>query len=199
MEFTDHKDFKDIFSKFERILVTGPQRSGSKLIANIISLDTGYRLVRHKQMDLPSGIKTFRKKKNIVLHHPSFVAFLKDIEDEHTAIVYCWRRLKDILDSEYKWKWLKYYPLELGYLKSQGYIRKIGEKMNPAKIKNKVWKNTLESTLQNTFTVRYEDLESHPLWVSKEARDRFTDINQISEYGDIYRITEETINRKIGK
>lgn len=195
--FTHHSEFGK-FAQFDRVIVTGPQRSGTKIVANMISIATGFDLVRHQQMSLPGGVEAFKKSKNIVLHHPSFVAFLRDVSDERTAIVYCWRYLPDILASEHKWKWKKNYPLELGYLKKQGYIRKVSEKHKPAKLKNLIWKNTLEPTLLNTFTVKYESLDTHPLWVPKEKRDKFKDSNQVSESGDNYRIRQSTVTKKMG-
>jgi len=51
----------------DRILVTGPQRSGTKIVANALCLETGFSLIRHTRMPPEEGILKFCKQKNVVL------------------------------------------------------------------------------------------------------------------------------------
>jgi len=194
MRFIHYSNFKDVFSCFDRVIVTGPQRSGTKIVANIISIDTGFDLIRHTKIPGTEGLEKFKSASRIVLHNPSFVAFLEDIEDDSTAIVYCWRNLDDIHLSEKKWD----LDEDDGLLREQviiawkGYcdMPKTYEDINPAKTKNALWESVLEEKLKNTFTVKYEKLKGHRLWVSKEERAKFKNVNQVSVSGDIYRISK---------
>lgn len=176
--YLHHSDF-EIFKQFDRIVVTGPQRSGTKLVANAICLATNYKLVIHHKMPPDRvGIRRLRKNKDIVLHHPSYVALLPRIADPTTAVVFVWRDLNEIHTSEKRYKW-KHHGEERKLLKIT--------KGDPAWHKQLFWEKN-KHKFPNTFDVKYEDMKTHPFFVSAEDRKKFKNINQVTKDGYVYKM-----------
>ncbi len=169
-----HKDFHAL-DRFNRVLVTGPQRSGTKIVALMIASATNMAYVRrHRHPFMPKYLQQFKSRCGIVLHDPSYVAFLENVQAEDTAIIFVWRSIDEILDSEIRHKWI-------GRAIEQGYLG-IGPDVDPAIEKQRIWEAGLWSTLLNAFTVYYDDLRSHPMFCVD--RDGWH-INQVDHDGTI--------------
>lgn len=169
-----YRDFHTL-DRFNRVLVTGPQRSGTGLVALMVASATNMVYVRYNKMrPVPKGIQKFKSTSGIVLHHPSYVAFLKDVQAEDTAIIFVWRSIDEILDSEIRHKWA-------GRVVEQVLLG-IGSDVGPAKEKQRLWAAGLWSALLNAFTVYYDDLRSHPMFCND--RDDWK-INQVDHKGTL--------------
>jgi hypothetical protein len=162
-----------MLAEFDRVLVTGPQRSGTKLTALLVADAIGYRYIPHGWMNpVTEGLDVFRNAKEIVLHNPSYVAFAQEVSGPSTAIIFVWRELSEIHDSERRHGWTQHeYELEL-----------LGcESGDPATVKQDMWAKDLHR-LENTWRVDYRGLESHPRFCNN--RDGW-EINQVDNEGTI--------------
>ena len=117
-----YKDLLDKTKNYSRIIVTGPQRSGTTYCAYILAKDLGYPHYDEKSFDTGNSnkFKYHTNKNNYVLQTAVFTYCLHDIKTPSTLIIWMDRNSKDILESEKRIKWrglkgskkhyIKYYP-----------------------------------------------------------------------------------------
>jgi len=102
-----YKDLLDKAKNYSRIIVTGPQRSGTTYCAYILAKDLGYTHYDEKSFDT-SNYNKFKNqisKNNFVLQTAVFTYCLQDINTPSTLIIWMDRNNKDILESEKRIKW----------------------------------------------------------------------------------------------
>ena len=176
MKFLHHSEFSSL-SEFERIVVVGPQRSGTKIAANMICCEIGYSLVMHHYMPPnENGLNKFRAESSIVLHSPGFFKFRKDIQDTD-AMIFVWRELDDIRKSEERFNM----PVKIKHYDTIYNISLASD----AKSKQDMWSDE-HKDLKNAFNIRYEDLKDHELWANKDERSKFNGVNQVDKDGTKY-------------
>lgn len=118
----NYKDLLDKVKNYSRIIVTGPQRSGTTYCSYILAKDLGY--THYDEISFNTGdynkFKNQISKNNFVLQTAEFTYRLQDIKTPSTFIIWMDRNNKDIKKSEERicWrgfngtknKYLKYYP-----------------------------------------------------------------------------------------
>ena len=180
MDYLHHSEFK-LLETFDRIAVVGPQRSGTKIVANIICAELGYEFVLHYKMPPNKGGRNkFLNNNNIVLHSPSFFLQTRHLIDTNSAVIFVWRNLEDIQKS------IEKYDARRRIKDYDGLYGIPGK--GQAEYKQTKWINMC-SKLEKTdfiFNVKYEDLEGHSLWIGEEHRKAFSDINQVDMEGNTY-------------
>ena len=101
-----YKDLLDKTKNYSRIIVTGPQRSGTTYCAYILAKDLGY--THYDEMSFGTGkyneFKDLISKNNFVLQTTVFSYCLQDINTPSTLIIWMDRNNRDILESEKKIK-----------------------------------------------------------------------------------------------
>ena len=96
--------FEDLMS-FEKIVVTGPQRSGTRLISHAIAEDTGHKHV--DEMDwwyLDPFLRELKNDGKHVLQAPGMSHVCAEIPED-VLVVFCMRDVLDIVASETRIKW----------------------------------------------------------------------------------------------
>lgn len=153
--------------KYNRIFVTGPQRSGTRICAEIISYDTGHFYIDESDFFVDSLYMLFsilHIKKKYVIHCPGLCRYIHMFDAKDNAIILMRRSLKDIIASQKRIKW-SWEWLELTrYDRSEGKI---------AEIKYKFWEENQKKRIKNYFEIDYESLKDHPLWVPSSERSEF--------------------------
>lgn len=158
----------DPIRKYKRVLVTGPQRSGTTICARIIEAEFGHRYVDERKVGVRSLCKLVLalRESNVVVQGPCFSPCCHWIDTPETAVVFMIRDVGDIKASQQRigWGWADY--------ERQNYFRDAGE---IADIRYEAWDRYQKPMMQVPyFEVRYQDLSVHPLWVDKESREKFT-------------------------
>jgi hypothetical protein len=150
---------------YKHIFVIGPQRSGTRFIAKAISNDTSRAYIDEK-IFLVDSLHTFQTvlwkfaSRKIVIQCPGMTRWIHDLVRDIDAVVFAWRDLDDVIESQRK-HWAKDYVESLKY----------GQKFGSAKLKQHYWEWQQER-IANAFTIRYpEDVLTHPLYVPKEHRE----------------------------
>jgi hypothetical protein len=154
-------------SKFKKILVTGPQRSGTRICSKMIAYDTGYEFIDEASI---AGDSLYRlshfleTERSLVIQCPIICRNVHMFKGDNIAIVFMRRSVEDIVKSQerigWRWEWL-----ELArYDRSDGVI---------AEVKYQFWDQYQKERIQQAFEVEYESLTAHPLWVTKELRQTF--------------------------
>lgn len=166
--------------KFSKILVTGPQRSGTRIVAKIIAFDNKIRYVDEQEFDVRDMIslgKLFREDGRMVIQCPALCYCLHDFHYlfnlQDLLVVMVIRDIKDIINSQsnIKWTqdkkrtWARYERRELEhYGRKEGII---------SEVKYKYWQKQ-KSQIPNWLEIKYDDLKNHQLFIPKERRENFT-------------------------
>jgi len=157
-----------------KILVTGPQRSGTTICAKMVAADTGHRFLSEGHLEGGDPRRRLRKllqDENIVVQCPSLSRWVHEYEGDDVLIVFMRRDAADIVASERRVGWSPRWQLEF-YGAADGEI--ISE------VKRRFWEEEQKPGIRHWLEVEFESLAGHPLWVPKERRAGFGP-RQISE------------------
>lgn len=169
---------KKWLEQHSRILVTGPQRSGTTIAAKILAADLGYTYVDEREVGVRSMTRLFEalKRDKVVIQGPCFCSQVHWIDSENTLIVMMIRNVQDIEASQERIEW-KEEELEL-----RNYFRTVGKISN---VRYKVWEDFQKPAMRLPFVeLEYESLKSHIMWVDKESRKQFDRRQFAVEYYD---------------
>lgn len=153
------------------IIVTGPQRSGTRIGAKMIAHDLKYEYIDEADFKISREELFFsilKNKKNIVIQAPAMFYKIRDFPKREVAVVMMMRDIKDIKASEKRVNW-KGKPAEQNRLKTNHH---------PAEAKYRIWEEIKHDL--DYHELYYEDLKEHKLWVPKEKRKNFK-TNQTKE------------------
>ena len=158
--------------QYKRILVTGPQRSGTKIAARMIAADTGYKYIDENVFSFNED--KFAKiilAEFIVVQCPTMSSTIEYYAEDDTLIVFMFRDLDDIADSEDRMGWTvgDYQELyKFGMTVNQARMfRRDGGRTAP--LKYKLWAGQ-KTVIKHYLELEYESLSDHPLWIPKEKR-----------------------------
>jgi len=189
------KDLLEALRAFSRILVTGPQRSGTTIAAKIIAKELKYRFL--DELDIKSDGNLWPEDVQKALANPD--PFLKLIgpagkelkgivvqsagisywahrlaEEKNLAVVFCVRDLDEIYTSQLNWGWLgcsDYRTTVIKYRQMPELADKIDGDANPAKMAYMAWFDYQQYQLEGmAFEFWYRWLKDTPYWVPTEKR-----------------------------
>lgn len=157
--------------KFRKVIVTGPQRSGTTITCRMVAHDTGHRWVDESMFDNFSGDAFWSQVESpepAAIHGPNFFHLMDapEVADaEDIAVLFVWRDINSILRSMHRIGWINQ-PIE------RFDEWRTGHAHCPA-TKQKLWANHFSKRIRNAFTVHYRDLKAHPLYLPDSARKGF--------------------------
>ncbi len=153
--------------QFDKIIVTGPQRSGTRICARMIAYDTGYSYIDESKLRIDSLYHLWsivRTERHFVVQCPALCRHIHLFDAEDSAIILMRRAIKDIIASQERigWRWGK---VELArYDRSEGII---------AEVKYRFWEDYQRERIRHAFEIDYASLSGHPLWISQNLRGDF--------------------------
>ncbi len=150
----------------KRVLVTGPQRSGTTIATKMLAADLSLPCLLEESFDTMDVAKFFAVAagNEYVLQAPAMSAFCHHLPD--TTVVFMRRKLTDILASQQRIRWT------YGAIECSRYFRSNNE--HPACIKYHFWDTQQKALLgHRAIDLEYESLRTHPLWLDKEKRVHF--------------------------
>jgi len=156
--------------EFNSIIVSGPQRSGTRFAAKCIAQDTGKTYIDEKDINFHDFrlLEYYINKGNCVIQCPSLCHMLHLIPNPRALIIMMIRDIDDILLSQSRIGWYKEARLlELyKYGCTEGII---------SRIKYNFWHTYQKQILGNRArTIDYKYLQRHPLYISKKDRKEFS-------------------------
>lgn len=162
-----------------KIIVTGCQRSGTRIASKIISQNLDLPYIDEEEYGIHSEENLFQlisSRSRFVIHSPNWVSmrlipFAQFDHDIH--IVYMVRKTKEIIRSMDRINWWRHAPTVLTRLGILG-IEPWHKYAIPMLIQTR-WEREIRPTLNlDGFTeVDYSTLAEHPLWVNPEERKDF--------------------------
>lgn len=151
-----------------RIVVTGPQRSGTRVAAQMIATDTGHAFVDEMEF-LIKDEALFRQvlqRDNIVVQAPHMLKDMVDDPGPGVFVVLMRRSLDDIHASADRIRWVE----ELGGNRTE--LAKFGlTEGDSAAIKYEYWDSHEKSV--PFLELEYNSLSRHPLYVPPDQRKNF--------------------------
>jgi hypothetical protein len=155
------------FAEFDKIIVTGPQRSGTRICAKMIAHDTGHKYIDEREIYVDSLYwlqQLFRSDHRFVVQCPAVCRHVHMFSADDTAIILMRRDIRDILASQQRidWSWEQVELIQ--YDRREGVI---------AEVKYQFWGEYQRQRIAHAFEVEYESLAAYPLWVPKHLRRGF--------------------------
>jgi len=160
--------------EFNKIVVVGPGRSGTRILSKIIAEETGHLYVDEGWFSSSDEVrfwKIFTSSKKMVVQAPNMLFIAHQLgQREDWAIILSRRDVKDIESSMknlvnlgvnlvYFKNW--YYQSLNKYWKTEGSLPELVYDF---------WDKKQKFEIKNVFEVKFDDLKNHKLFISKEDR-----------------------------
>ena len=164
--------------KYKTIIVTGPQRSGTRITSKAIAADTGHIYIEEEKyfrkikgqrfavVDL-SKLEEFKTQAKAI-HGPMLLSHWQELNSLDTIFVCCIRKLLDLKKSEKRLKHSYWTTIP----ETMEYINLMGFNVKPIPlpfIKYTYWLTQVRHKVYHWMEFCYEDLKSHPMWQSSHA------------------------------
>jgi len=173
----------DKFEGYKQILVTGPQRSGTRIAAKMIAHTLGHEYVDEGRIHADSIYTLYhdilQTDRRVVVQCPALCYAVPQLVSRFDGVcgVFMLRKLTDIAKSEKRVGW------DYGWLEKIHY----GNTWGPiADIKERAWFTGFLKS--NLFSLEYESLRFHPLWVPEGKRAGFhalqTSVDDVPPYNE---------------
>lgn len=168
-----------IKNKYKRVIVSGPQRSGTTYMSDILSKDLGYTNYDEMTFVVSDYNKFYSllEKENIVIQAPGLTHLLDEIFQKETLIIFMQRADEDIILSEDRINWHPYHSKkEFNKYKKKyiDYINKIDEFERASPMKKWFWENIQKTNMKCDFLdIPYDITKQTSGYIEKEARKKF--------------------------
>jgi hypothetical protein len=151
--------------KFSRILVTGPNRSGTTISGRILAHELGFTFYPEERItagDVRQFIYLFCTEENFVLQAPGMCHVAHELNHPKSAVIFMLRNPEDIRASE----------MRIGYHWTDGsrYFRDTISAEEQVQLFKKYQAKNLK---RRVFYLHYEDLQEHALFIEKKLRKNF--------------------------
>lgn len=157
--------------EFRKVIVSGPQRSGTRVCSQMIANDTGFIFVDEIDFGYDHIYKFnsfIDRPEPMVFHCPAMSHGLEHYSAPENAIIFMIRNTKDIVKSQERIGWTDHpngKVREMGkYDKTEGII---------SEIKYEHWENYQKPKIETWFEIDYDSLKDHPMWLPKKKRKDF--------------------------
>ena len=152
-------------SLLNNIVVIGPQRSGTRITAKILTSELSYSYVDEKYIEIDSVamICDCLSIGNVVIQAPGLTHEMINLDHDDTGFVMVRRPIKDIIKSQKRIDW-RYEGYEKSKFKHA--------KGDIAQIKYDFWDKHM-GLLNHAFEINYTDLKDHKMFVNKSDRNNF--------------------------
>lgn len=171
-----------------KIVVTGPQRSGTRIAAQMIAADTGHEYVDELEFlntDYTKFRRLLRDRSNIVVQAPHMLKNLVDEPPEDIFLVLMRRPLEEIHASEDRIRWNEDFSGNATELAKFGLVEG-----DSAEVKYRYWDDHPKHI--PFIEVSYDSLRSHPLYVDAAQRTHFrplqTSVDSKSAWTDLWQM-----------
>ena len=152
-------------TQFDKILVTGPQRSGTRICARMIAHDTGYRYVDEKEIAVGHRDLLEALSGKFVVQCPALCHCVHEFSADDTLIILMRRKIEDIIASQERIEWgNEQDQLRRHYGGVEGPI---------SMVRYRFWEQYQRPRIRHVLEVEYESLSGHSLWIPREARFNF--------------------------
>ena len=164
-----------IKGKFSKIIVTGPQRSGTTFTSKVIAKDLGFKCIDEREFNNTQFEQAFdlvKETPNVVIQSPAISHMCHHWAlIENCCVIWMIRDTEQILSSPRTKKWMKWgwdqHEIDT-YSKSFPNLKI--KYNNMWEMKHKIWEKFQSPLLPNSFNLEYNSLSGHKDWVDLKDR-----------------------------
>lgn len=165
---------------FQKVLVTGPQRSGTTIAAHILAEELEYEYIDESVVGVadPGRMRDLLTDKDrIVVQCPGFSASVHHFATDDVLVVFMIRHPEDIAASERRVKWnghereTRRYAEQFGKHRLLELFERVTAEGKLADLTYFFWVIEQRHLVPNHVELAYDDLSGHPLWIPKDDRD----------------------------
>jgi hypothetical protein len=151
--------------KYRRIIVSGPQRSGTTIAMRCLANDLGFRPVVEEKFNASNIVGFFYclQEMDIVIQCPEMSFILGEMCEQDMCVVYMIRDEEEIKASEKRVDW------DFRMRQVNRYFSYDEAGVN--EIKYKAWKEFQQPKLEGRgFELEYSSIKEHPLWICRRKK-----------------------------
>lgn len=160
---------------FRKILVTGPQRSGTTIAAQVIAAETSLRYVDERDYgyrDLNAFRSLLESEEPVVIQCPNFAHIIEQFTGQDTCIVFMHRDPREIITSQRRVAWKSALYQRNLYRGKVPYVMHL---LTPVCVlKYLHWHLHQKQLVEHHYDIAYQSLSNHPHWVEAPQRTMFT-------------------------
>ena len=151
-------------SHHHAILVTGPQRSGTRITGKMIAHDTGLRFVDEEDIEFRrlDILNPLFEKGGVVVQAPALSSICHEFPD-NVCVVFSIRDVDDIIASQARIGWPDRY--EVKELSHYG----VTSREQPVSLVKYLHWAKQKLSIKHWVDSHYADLKDHPLWVEERG------------------------------
>lgn len=155
---------------FRKVLVTGPQRSGTTIAARILADELGYRFVSEKDIKTHSLWRLHKRLLSLrreVIQGPCFGSICHYIDTPKTLVVFMRRNVDQIARSEQRIGWNAQKWELANYFRDSGTV---------GAVRYECWEKYQQPLMEVPWIeLAHDSFAGHRLWVESEKRRHFSD------------------------
>ena len=155
---------------FRKVLVTGPQRSGTTIATKILAFELGYRSVSEKDIKTHSLWRLHKRLLSLrreVIQGPCFGSICHYIDTPKTLVVFMRRDVNEIVRSEQRIGWHAQQWELANYFRDSGTI---------SAVRYECWEKYQQQLMEVPWIeLEQASLAGHRLWVESDKRRHFSD------------------------
>lgn len=188
----NYDDVKELFPKYSRIIITGPNRTGTTFFSRALAEDLNYTCIDEGDYDYDlEKFKRLIDPGKVVVQGPGMIYYAHKMHELHKdlLVVVMVRDIKAILMSSYKIRGtLNPHPGGLGLMLGRYFtlpeMTDIVLPLTPEAegnipldcsqhIRYTVWDTYQRELTPDYVELNYQSLQTHPKWLAKEQRAKF--------------------------
>ena len=194
-QFTVNLDTVDydesLFKGYKRIIIVGPQRSGTTFTSQALSNTLKFRNVDEGEFSV-RDVNMFRnimKQENIVIQAPAMTCRIQALIGKDDLVVFMSRKWSDIVKGVHRKNrslsnWIlmetmfdaeRYYFNEYGNTAGKFFDKHVNKNSYYLDAYYNMWKHYQSKIIPNCITLKYESMKNHPMWLDKSQRKNFGD------------------------
>lgn len=163
----------DVLHDFTTIVVTGPQRSGTRIAARMIASDLRREYIQEEAFEIHDFDRFWLLlSRPAAIQAPALSAYCH-LLPRHVAVVFMRRNIEDIVASQSRaimnsgQTWSE----EEELVELAKYFLGSGRSVE---VKYEMWERFQKPNIcgrgKSCFELRYDDLQAHPLWIPRDLR-----------------------------
>lgn len=180
---------KKLFKGYKRIIIVGPQRSGTTFTSQALANTLNFRNVDEAEFNV-RDVDIFRnimKQENIVVQAPSMTCRIQTLVGDDDLVVFMSRKWSDILKGVHRkngrlsnWILMKtmfnierYYFNEYDNIAGEFFDKYVNKNSYYLDAYYNMWKYYQSKVIPNCIILKYGSMKNHPMWLNKDQRENF--------------------------